>query len=99
MRTVARHEEALSEGVVYACPVCGKVVLYHCYHDGLDVTSVKMTKWDAERLRWESGEYDPMTYICQVCDKERPMEPGVRIGPGYCCPLCADSFQDSERDT
>lgn len=79
-------------GCVLACPTCGREVEQHCYHDGA-VRSQLMTAYDAERLRWESGEYDRHMFTCDICRKEQEIAVGTRMGPGWQCALCAAATQ------
>ncbi len=73
---------------VKACPVCGAVLLYTCYHDGQDFSSIHMTAARAADLRENSGEYDPPSFECSDCGEDKTIEPGARIGSGYHCADC-----------
>jgi uncharacterized protein (DUF983 family) len=93
---MGRLTEELPLGLVYACPRCGKEVLFSCHHDGVQVSSKRMTGWDAEKLRWESGEYEARTYVCDSCDVERPFEAGMQLGISVICPLCVAEAADGD---
>lgn len=89
---VSRLDEKLPEGTVYACPICGSVILFNCWHEDTDgVTTVKMSVDKAMELRQNSGEYDPQTFECGSCKKEFEFHPGTTIGNEIWCKECSNS--------
>lgn len=77
------------EGEVRACPECGAELIFSCHHDGMDVSARVMPAAGAERLREESGKFNPMMFVCDGCDVEQPLHPGVTIGPTMLCAECS----------
>lgn len=80
--------ERPGRGQVRACPTCGNVVVFSCYH-GYSVTSVVMNAARAAHLRRISGEYHRRMFTCVGCDYEGPMEIGSTLGKGWRCARCS----------
>lgn len=36
--------------IIKACPICGRPIEHHCWHEENEVSSVQMTKGDASNL-------------------------------------------------
>ena len=77
-------------GQVWACPWCGKRLLVHCHHDGIDVQAELMTEAEADDLKENSGLYEARLYECGVCGEEKELAPGAMIGgSGVTCADCS----------
>jgi predicted RNA-binding Zn-ribbon protein involved in translation (DUF1610 family) len=79
-------------GQVRACPICGSVAIFSCYHsDTGSVSTVVMNAARAAHLRRTSGEYEPMLFTCDGCGYEGPLEPGMVVidSQGMLCARCA----------
>src|SRR5436305_14620072 len=76
-------------GQVRACPVCGSVAMFNCWHPerGRIPTTV-MNAAKAAHLRRTSGEYNRREYECVDCGYKGPMERGSTIGEGWHCARC-----------
>jgi predicted RNA-binding Zn-ribbon protein involved in translation (DUF1610 family) len=81
--------ERPGRGQVRACPTCGRVAVFTCFH-GYSVKTVVMNAAKAAHLRRTSGEYEAMEFTCAGCGYEGPFEAGMQIGhDGFFCARCA----------
>lgn len=83
--------ERPGRGQVRACPLCGNVVIFNCWHEEeqRSVSSVVMNAAKAAWLRRNSGLYKRMQVACDGCGHTGPIEEGATIGGGYHCAECS----------
>lgn len=77
-------------GQVRACPRCGTVAVFQCWHpDSEAIKTEVMNAAKAAHLRRTSGLVNRMTFTCDGCGHEGPIETGMTIGDGYRCAACS----------
>lgn len=95
-----RLETGPGRGNVYACPYCGTVAVFQCYHDETgEVRTVAMNAAKAAHLR-RHGELRPprMDFVCDDCGYTGPMERGMTIGAGKWCAACSGRSERQVRE-